>query len=117
MASWTPAPIAGPLIAAITGTETASIALFSAIALSGKSAANTSPERSAPAQNTVPAPVITTARTSSAAALSTASRKESTSSELSALRRSGRCNSIVVTAPTRSIPIMGFKPTGLGRGR
>ena len=106
IASCTPAPIAGPLIAPITGTGTASMALFSAIALSGKSAANTSPERSAPAQNTVPWPVSTTARTSSAAAFSTASRRVSTSSELSALRRSGRCSSMVVTSPTRLIPIM-----------
>ena len=54
MASCTPAPMAGPLIAAITGTGTASIALFNAIAFSGKSAANTSPDKSAPAQKTVP---------------------------------------------------------------
>ena len=46
--------MAGPLMAAITGTGTLSMARFSASALSGKSAANTSPDRSAPAQNTVP---------------------------------------------------------------
>ncbi len=93
-------------MAAITGNGTASIALFSAMALSGKSAANTSPERSAPAQNTVPWPVSTMARTSSLAAFSTVSRNVSTSSELSALRRSGRCISMVITSPTRLIPIM-----------
>ena len=54
MASCRPAPMAGPLMAAITGTDTLSMARFSASALSGKSAANTSPDRSAPAQNTVP---------------------------------------------------------------
>ena len=35
IASWTPAPIAGPFMAPITGIGAASIALFKAIALSG----------------------------------------------------------------------------------
>src|SRR5258705_10604494 len=47
------------------------------------------------------------ARTSSAAAFSTASRRPSTSALFSALRRSVRCISRVITWPSRVTPIMG----------
>ena len=103
----TPAPIAGPLIAPITGIGAASMAMFSALALSGSfSAIPAASVRSAPELNTLPAPVRTIARTSSAAACSIASRRPSTSSQFSALRRSSRCISRVITLPSRVTPIM-----------
>jgi len=55
----------------------------------------------------------TIARTSWVAASKTASRNSVTSWEFSALRRSGRCNSIVVTASSRVTPIMTNQPISL----
>ena len=51
----TPAPIAGPLIAPMTGIGAASMARFNAMALSGSSSATPKrSDRSAPALNTWP---------------------------------------------------------------
>lgn len=92
-------------MAAITGTGTASMALFSAIAFSGKSAANTSPDRSALAQKTG-------ARTGQHDGAHIVGggllhrlpgRAWSVEAE-PALRSPGRCNTMVVTPPARSIP-------------
>ena len=94
----TPAPIAGPLMAPTTGMGASSMAKLSALAFSGSfSAMPAASVRSAPELKTLPAPVMTMARTSWAAACSTASRSASTSSQLSALRRSSRCISSVIT--------------------
>ena len=104
----TPAPMAGPLTAPITERGAWSIAMFSALALSGSSSATPwPPDRSAPELKTWPWPVRTIARTSSSTAFSIGLTQPSTSSPLRALRRSGRCISNVNTWPSRVVPIMG----------
>lgn len=92
--------IAGPLIAAITGTGVRSMAMFSARALlwssSARLSAETGPDKSMPAQKTVPAPVNTIARTSSSAAFSKVVQSLSISSALSA------CDVLAVAARSSS---------------
>src|SRR4051794_8366779 len=103
-ASCIPAPIAGPFTAAITGEGWATIASSSS-SNAGRNV-STGPcvlssvcakrvTRSAPAQNALPAPVITIARSSAVAA--SRSRSSMQRSPFSALRRSGR---LIVATPT-----------------
>src|SRR5579859_3389416 len=110
-----PTPTAGPLMAAITGFKQAATrrltlpppsrgtpSMVSAAAPDGwrRSALNVSPppERSAPAQNALPRPVTTTARTSSSeSARSKASISSSRITRVNALSRSGRLRMIVAT--------------------
>ncbi|SKW62411.1 Uncharacterised protein [Mycobacteroides abscessus subsp. massiliense] len=80
IASMTPAPMAGPLTAAMTGMSAASMLLIECCQASANLSGSGAPlDRSAPAQNEVPCPVMTMTRAVSAA-LRTSSAKASANS-------------------------------------
>ena len=107
-ASESPAPAHGPLTAAITGFSSARIArMFGWYVLSSRSridpGASWNSFRSWPEQKPRPAPVITTARTSGAAASFRAAFSAAWSAALKALKTSGRFSLIVRTDSSRSV--------------
>src|SRR5581483_11792421 len=104
-ASDNPAPAHAPLTAAMTGFSSARMARtfgwYVARRLSLTSGASPNSFRSWPAQNPLPAPVMTTARTSGSRASFSASRSAPCSARLNAFITSGRLSVIVWTAPVR----------------
>ncbi len=110
MANWVPAPMAGPLTAATTGTGASARALI----IPYSAARNGSPYtavRSAPEQKLLPAPVTSRLRAPAARASTTAAPTASQCSMSSALRRSWRSIVIRPTAPTRSSPTVTVLPS------
>src|SRR3954464_15916133 len=114
-ASWVPAPVTGPLIAATVGFSRRSSSVIRLVRRwlswrnSRGSQSRSKRDRSPPAENALPSPVRISARTpGSSAAASKASRSFAASSPSIALRRSGRA-SVTVSTPS-SVSVRSMTP-------